>query len=175
MFQPKTASQCLVSCPGFHVVIDEFQSVSSLAMVEALSGIRKSRVSFTLCHQHTDQIAPDVLAAIKGNVGTKVVFRIGGDDAKRLHEMIEVTNAKELSTQADHTFILQYKHGSNVSTRRALSVLAPYEVQGQAAKIINWTNATYARPVAEVTERYDRWVSNRFVGGMPSGAGTRSR
>lgn len=147
--------------PSFHVVVDEFQSVSSLAMVEALSGIRKSRVSFTLCHQHTDQISPAVLAAMKGNIGTKVVFRLGGDDAQKLHKAVEVINAKELATQLDRNFLLQFKTGHSVSTKRARSVLAPYEVQGHASKIINWTNHTYARPIDEVNDQYERWISNR--------------
>lgn len=152
--------------PGFHIVIDEFQSVSSLAMVEALAGIRKNRVSFALSHQHTDQIEPEVLAAMRGNIGTKIVFRVGGDDAKRLQQTVEVTNAKELATQPDYEFTLQYKAGSNVATRRARSLLAPYVVQGNAAKIINWTNHNHARPINQVAEQYDRWQASRHYGGV---------
>ena len=151
--------------PGFHVVIDEFQSITSLAIVEALAGIRKSRVSFTLCHQHTAQIAPEVLAAIKGNIGTKVIFRVGGDDAKRLHETIEITNHRELANQADYDFVLQSKTGSTVSTRRARSVLAPYNTTNQAARIIGHTRGNFARPIEDVAAKYGRWISSRHYGG----------
>lgn len=153
--------------PGFHVVIDEFQSVTSLAIVEALAGIRKSRVSMTLCHQHTDQLAPEVLAAIKGNISTKVLFRVGGDDAKRLHETIELPNPKELSNQPDYHFTLQYKTGSTVATKRARSVLADYPPQGQGARIVGYTRGNYARPVGEVDAQYERWLSSRHYGGVP--------
>ncbi|MFC6583699.1 hypothetical protein [Sulfitobacter aestuariivivens] len=153
--------------PGFHVVIDEFQSVTSLAIVEALAGIRKSRVSILLCHQHTDQIAPEVLAAIKGNIGTKVIFRVGGDDAKRLHETVEIPNFKELANQSDFDFILQFKSGSTVSTKRARSVLAEYQRKGQAARIVGYGRGNCARPIAEVAERYDRWLASRHYGGVP--------
>lgn len=151
--------------PGFYVVIDEFQSVSSLAMVEALAGIRKNRVSFTLNHQHTEQIEHDVLAAMRGNIGTKIVFRVGGDDAKRLQQTVEVTNAKELATQPDYEFTLQYKNGSNVSTKRARSMLAPFEPEGNTAKIINWANHNHAKPVTEVAAQYERWRASRHHGG----------
>lgn len=153
--------------PGFHVVIDEFQSVTSLAIVEALAGIRKSRISMTLCHQHTDQIAPEVLAAIKGNIGTKIIFRVGGDDSKRLHETVELPNPKELSNQSDYNFILQYKTGSSVATKRACSVMADYPRQGQAKRIIGYSQGNYARPVSEVEAQYERWLSSRHYGGVP--------
>jgi hypothetical protein len=154
--------------PGFHVVIDEFQSVGSLAIIEALSGIRKNRVSFTLCHQFTDgQIAPQVLAAIKGNIGTKVLFRVGGDDAKRLYETVELTNPKELANQGDYHFILQYKTGSSVATKRARSVLADYRPRGQARRIIGYTQGNYARPIAEIDAQYERWLASRHYGGVP--------
>ena len=150
--------------PGFHVVVDEFQSIRSLAIVEALAGIRKNRVSFTLCHQHTEQISPTVLAAVKGNIGTKVIFRVGGDDAHRLQRTVEVTNAKELATQADYEFMLQYKAGAKVVTRRGRSVMAPYERQGSATKIMNWTNANYAKPLAMVDDKYFEWLETSHYG-----------
>jgi len=151
--------------PGFHVVVDEFQSISSLAIVEALAGIRKNRVSFTLCHQHTEQISPQVLAAVKGNIGTKVIFRVGGDDAHRLQRTVEVTNAKELATQADYEFMLQYKAGAKVVTRRGRSVLAPFRPQGNSAKIINWSNANHAQARADIGEQYERWLGSAHYGG----------
>jgi hypothetical protein len=155
--------------PGFHVVIDEFQSVTSLAIVEALAGIRKSRVSFTLCHQHTDQITPEVLAAIKGKTGTKIVFRVGGDDAKRLHEMVEVTNPRELANQPDHAFIAQYKSGNSVATQRGQSVLIDYPRTHQANRILRMSQASFTRPTADIADQYTRWMQSRHYGGPVRG------
>lgn len=155
--------------PGFHVVIDEFQSVTSLAIVEALAGIRKSRVSFTLCHQHTDQISPEVLAAIKDNTGTKVIFRVGGDDARRLHETVEVTNPRELANSADHTFIAQYKSGRKTATQRGTSVLIDCPQTDQLARIQRMSQASFTRPVADVAAQYTRWVQSRHYGGPVKG------
>ena len=109
-----------------------------------------------------------MLAAIKGNIGTKVIFRVGGDDAHRLQRTVEVTNAKELATQADYEFMLQYKAGSKVVTRRGRSILAPYVHHGKSSKIINWTNATYARPMSELTEQYERWLASSHFDGTPN-------
>lgn len=162
--------------PGFHVVIDEFQSIGSLAIVEALAGIRKSRVSFTLCHQHTDQISPDVLAAIKGNIGTTAIFRVGGDDAKRLHETVQVTNARELANQPDYAFTMQYKSGVGVATKRAYSELVDYPKQNCTSRIIGRMQGNFTVPVTDVEEKYDRWMSSsHYGGGVRTGATLRSK
>lgn len=154
--------------PGFHVVIDEFQSVTSLAIVEALAGIRKSRVSFTLAHQHTAQIDPDILAAIKGNIGTKVLFRVGGDDAERFAKTLEITNPKELTSQADHQFFVQYKSGASVVTTRGRSELMDFPPTGQGRRIRGYARGHYARPIDEVAAQYERWIERRHVG-RPTG------
>jgi len=85
--------------------------------------------------------------------------------AAKLQRTVEVTNAKELATQADHEFLLQYKAGSKVLTRRGRSVLAPYEREGQAAKIVNWSNANYARSRSDIGEQYERWLGSAHYGG----------
>ena len=161
------------NCPNsfepipFHIVIDEFQSVTSLAIIEALAGIRKHSVGIMLCHQHTDQIAPEVLAAVKGNIGTKIIFRVGGDDAKRLFETMEVTEPKHLATQSDHEFVLQYKTGNTMATVRAKSLLIDFPKTDYRNAIQARMRAKFARPVAEVEAKYARWMQSRHYGGPP--------
>jgi len=149
----------------FHVVIDEFQSVTSLAIVEALAGIRKHRIGFTLCHQHTDQIAPEVLAAVKGNIGTKIIFRVGGDDAKKLFETMEVTSPKHLATQADHEFVAQFKSGRTMNTEMGKSVVLPFDRHGYASSIRARMASKFGRPRDDVEAQYRRWMESRHYGG----------
>ena len=151
--------------PGFHVVIDEFQSVTSLAMVEALAGLRKNRVSFLLATQSLEALPPAIAVAVNANTGTKVVFRVGGDDAKRLHETLELTNQKTLSSQADYHFTAQYKDGVSVTTRRGQSHVIDYPSHGQAHRIIGYTQGNFARPISEVAAQYERWLDSRHYGG----------
>jgi GTPase SAR1 family protein len=65
----------------FHVFADEFHAYSSLSLVNMLSELRKFKVSMTLTHQYIDQLDKEVLNAIIGNVGTKIIFRAGHHDA----------------------------------------------------------------------------------------------
>lgn len=68
----------------FFVHVDEFQSFGTDAFASLMSEARKYGAYFCLSHQFTDQIAPHVRAAILGNAGTLIVFRVGGADAALL-------------------------------------------------------------------------------------------
>jgi DNA helicase HerA-like ATPase len=68
----------------FFVYADEFQSMTTLAVANMLSELRKYRVGFTVAHQYLAQLEPDVRHAVLGNAGTIVAFRVGGEDAPYL-------------------------------------------------------------------------------------------
>jgi hypothetical protein len=65
----------------FFVYVDEFQSFTTLALVNMFSELRKYRVGFTVAHQYLHQLEPDIRYAVLGNAGTIVSFRVGAEDA----------------------------------------------------------------------------------------------
>jgi type IV secretory pathway TraG/TraD family ATPase VirD4 len=65
----------------FYVYIDEFQSFTTLALVNMFSELRKYRVAFTVAHQYLHQLEPDIRHAVFGNVDTIISFRVGAEDA----------------------------------------------------------------------------------------------
>jgi hypothetical protein len=68
----------------FFAHVDEFQTFSSDAFASLLSEARKFALHFALANQFTDQLSNAVRAAVIGNVGTLVVFRVGSRDAELL-------------------------------------------------------------------------------------------
>jgi len=68
----------------FFAHIDEFQTFSSDAFASLLSEARKFALHFCLANQYTDQLSNAVRAAVIGNAGTLVVFRVGSRDAELL-------------------------------------------------------------------------------------------
>jgi len=68
----------------FWVYLDEFHIVTTLSLATMLSELRKYRVGFTLAHQYVAQLSEDVQAAVFGNAGTVIAFRIGAPDAELL-------------------------------------------------------------------------------------------
>jgi hypothetical protein len=65
----------------FFVYLDEFHNYTTLSLVNMLSELRKFRIGMILAHQYTQQLEKEILYAIIGNVGTKVIFRVGHHDA----------------------------------------------------------------------------------------------
>jgi hypothetical protein len=89
---------------------DEFQNYGTLAWVEMLSELRKYGLQLTLAHQFADQLQPLVLSAVLGNVDTMLIFRVGIDDAERLHKNFtrnnQPLNVAELAEQPPyHAFL----------------------------------------------------------------------
>ena len=68
----------------FFVHVDEFQTFSSESFASLLSEARKFATHFCLANQYTDQLSNAVRAAVIGNAGTLIVFRVGSRDAELL-------------------------------------------------------------------------------------------
>ena len=74
----------------FFVYVDEFQSFTTLALVNMFSELRKYRVGFTVAHQYINQLEPEIRNAVFGNAGSIISFRVGAEDAPYLErEFVE--------------------------------------------------------------------------------------
>jgi type IV secretory pathway TraG/TraD family ATPase VirD4 len=65
----------------FYVYIDEFYNFTTASFANILAEARKYRLNLILAHQYIEQIDEELRAAIFGNVGTIVSFRLGARDA----------------------------------------------------------------------------------------------
>jgi len=68
----------------FFIYIDEFQSFTTLMLANMMSELRKYGVGLTLANQHLHQLEFDIRAAVLGNAGTLISFRLGAEDAPYL-------------------------------------------------------------------------------------------
>ena len=82
--------------PPFFLYIDEFQSFSTSTFEHILSEARGYGLGLTVAHQYLDQLSPQVLAALKGNVGNSVSFAVGDEDADRLIRSFGLEDPQEL-------------------------------------------------------------------------------
>jgi type IV secretory system conjugative DNA transfer VirD4/TraG family protein len=69
---------------NFFLYVDEFQNFTTLALANMLSELRKYRLGFIGAHQYFHQLSSDVRAAVLGNAGTIISFRVGAEDAMYL-------------------------------------------------------------------------------------------
>jgi hypothetical protein len=87
----------------FFVHVDEFQTFSSDAFASLLSEARKFATHFALANQYTDQLPHLVRAAVIGNAGSLVVFRVGSRDAELLAPEFRPMDAGALADQEPYT------------------------------------------------------------------------
>jgi len=79
----------------FYFYVDEFQNFANETFAEILSEARKYNLNLVMAHQYVEQMDEEVRAAVFGNVGTTVAFRIGAPDA----EIMEVLFAPEFTKE----------------------------------------------------------------------------
>src|SRR5205823_5049800 len=89
----------------FFMYLDEFQTFTTLSLVNMLAELRKYGLGLVLANQFMDQIDIEVRNALLGNVGTLVVFRVGSIDAERLvKELLPVLDPYELTLLPNRMF-----------------------------------------------------------------------
>jgi energy-coupling factor transporter ATP-binding protein EcfA2 len=76
----------LQKLPNFYLYVDEFQSFANESFADILSEARKYKLNLTIAHQYIEQMSEEVRAAVFGNVGTMVTFRVGAFDAEILEK-----------------------------------------------------------------------------------------
>lgn len=74
----------LARLPNFFFYVDEFQNFANETFSEILSEARKYKLNLTIAHQYVEQMEEEVAAAVFGNVGTTIAFRVGPFDAEKL-------------------------------------------------------------------------------------------
>ncbi len=138
----------------FFVHVDEFQSFGTDAFASLMSEARKYGAHFCLSHQFTDQIAPHVRAAVLGNAGTLIVFRVGGADAKLLapefHPMEPNTLAAQLPFSA---WLRRAAYGDRYPINCAPRIMLP---ASRLASVIKQSQRNFGRPKS-IIEREGNW------------------
>lgn len=144
----------------FHLYIDEFQNFTTDAFAAILSEARKYGLTLTLGHQYFEQVLPSVRAAVLGNVGSLVSFRVGAEDAAVL--------AREFGTFAPT--VLQDLRRGEVAVRlttdgsvgqpfRAVTA-PPAPAYGRAGIVRAQSRRAYGRPVARVEGNIASWLAD---------------
>src|ERR1035438_6863269 len=82
----------------FWLYIDEFDNFITPSMAEILKGARKYRLGLTLAHHELHQLErnADVASAVMSHPATRIVFRVGDEDAKKLAEGFSFFAAQDL-------------------------------------------------------------------------------
>jgi CxxC-x17-CxxC domain-containing protein len=153
----------------FYLYIDEFQNFSTDSFANILSEARKYHLNLIIAHQYIEQLTDQVKAAVFGNVGTLVAFRVGAVDAEELVKEFAPTFTEEdiLNLPKFEFYVKLMIDGvaSSPFSARGLPPLTSEERTNNLDKAIEWTRVKYAKPVAKVEEDI---MSSHFIDETPT-------
>lgn len=157
----------------FFLYVDEFQNFVSATFADILSEARKYRLGLIMAHQYIAQLEAgkglgdswggkgDVKAAVFGNVGTMMSFKVGAPDA----EFLEKEYAPVLGAQ-DIIGIANYKAYAKLnidnSTSRAFSLTSIYTNDYKNKKIAQILKEYSAKKYGRKREFIDAEISARL-------------
>jgi Type IV secretion-system coupling protein DNA-binding domain len=139
---------------AFYLFVDEFHNFLTLSFADILAEARKYGLNLLLGHQHLLQLDEKLRAAILGNAGTLISFRIGVEDAKLLaQEFYPVFSATDLVNLPNHHIYLKLLiDGAPSEPFSAVTLPPQFEAMGHKDDIITRSRQRYARPRSEVEQ-----------------------
>ena len=136
----------------FYLYVDEFHAFVTLSFAEVLSEARKYGLSLVLSHQYLEQIDERILAAVLGNVGTLIAFRVGAADAKVLaEEFYPPFGAGDLIKLPNYHFYIKLLiDGYPSRPFSAECLLPPVREISHRERVLELSRQRYGRPKEEV-------------------------
>lgn len=148
----------------FYMYIDEFQNFATESFADILSEARKYHLCMILAHQYREQLDERVQAAIFGNVGTLVVYRVGADDAEFLEKEFEPQFMKnDLVNLNKFNFYIKLMIDGITSPAFSAMGLLPLpksEFNSETInKVVKVTRERYCKPRDVIEDKISRWSS----------------
>lgn len=110
----------------FYLYLDEFHNFTTLSLAGMLSELRKYRLNLILAHQYLAQLDERLLAAILGNVGSIISFRVGPADAETIaQEFAPEFSATDLVNLPNYHVYLKLMINGRVSRPFSAVTLPP--------------------------------------------------
>jgi hypothetical protein len=145
---------------NFYLYVDEFQSFANKSFADILSEARKYKLSLNITHQYIEQMADEVRAAVFGNVGTMIAFRVGSFDAEVLEkEFAPVFTMEDIVNLGLYQIYLKLMIDGVASQPFSAVGLPPFpkpEVSFRD-KVMEMSRKNYASPKIEVEKTIREW------------------
>lgn len=148
--------------PQFYLYVDEFQSFANESFADILSEARKYKLNLTMAHQYIEQMEEEVRAAVFGNVGTMVVFRVGAYDAEVLEKEFAPTfTAEDIVNLGVYQIYLKLMIDGVSSQPFSATTLPPIALPpvSPADEVKASSRAQFAHTRVEVEKAINEWMS----------------
>lgn len=143
----------------FFLYVDEFQNFATESFASILSEARKYRLDLIIAHQYIEQLDEKVQAAVFGNVGTIICFRVGAGDSEFLaKEFTPVFEETDLVNLTKFDIYLKLMIDGVASEPFSATGLPPVANPDELEEtIITVSRERYAKPRAVVEDKISRW------------------
>lgn len=152
----------LKTLPNFYLFVDEFQSFANESFADILSEARKYKLNLTMAHQYIEQMEEEVRAAVFGNVGTMIVFRVGAFDAEVLEkEFAPQFTAEDIVNLGIYQIYLKLMIDGISSQPFSATTLPPIAKPESSSMetVITMSREQFARNRAEIEKNIDEWMA----------------
>ena len=175
MSRADTSKDDMENLPNFYLYVDEFQSFANESFADILSEARKYKLNLTIAHQYIEQMSDEVRAAVFGNVGTMITFRVGSYDAEVLEkEFYPTFEAKDIVNLGAYQVYLRLMIDGIGSKPFSSATMAPLETTDYdiVEDVINSSREQFSSPRAQV----EKEMAERAAENISSthGAGSRN-
>ncbi len=143
----------------FFLYVDEFQNFATESFANILSEARKYRLDLIMAHQYMEQLDEMVLAAVIGNVGTMVTFRVGSSDAEILAKEFAPTFVEEdlVNLPKYHTYLKLMIDGVASRPFSALTLPPIGSSTASTEKVVRVSRERYAVNRDKIEDKIARW------------------
>lgn len=143
----------------FFLYVDEFQNFATESFANILSEARKYRLDLTMAHQYMEQLDETVLAAVIGNVGSILTFRVGSTDAEVLAKEFIPTFVEEdlINLPKYHIYLKLMIDGIASRPFSALTLPPIAQATDSEEKVIKVSRERYAVPRDKIEDKIARW------------------
>ncbi len=165
MSRANLSSAELSRMPACHLYVDEFQNFANESFAEILSESRKYKLALTVANQYIEQMTDEVKAAIFGNVGSLVAFRVGSTDAELLEKEFAPNFLAEdlvnLGFTQNYLKLMIDGIGSKPFSSESLTPI-PALANSFVPEIIANSRKYFAFDKKEVEEKIESWSKQSF-------------
>ncbi len=158
-------AKSLRSLPPFYLFVDEFQNFANKSFADILSEARKYKLALTIAHQYIEQMADEVRAAVFGNVGTMMTFRVGAYDAEVLEkEFAPVFTSDDLVNLGARQIYLKLMIDGISSHPFSAVTMPPVEEPkvNHRDRAVAYSRAQFSQPREEVEKNITDWVGKKY-------------
>jgi hypothetical protein len=156
----------------FWIYLDEAEHLVTPSVASFVTGVRKYAVGMHLSIQHLAQLRslPQVEHAVLGNAHTRIMFRVGDDDARKLADGLSAFDASDLRNLAKGEAIVRFGEGRNDFNLATFPIASLEEEIGDKRRqeTVARSRAQYAAALPDLMVELDQFREGADSASKPS-------